>query len=175
MEVFKGKAAPAGGAAADTPAKSSYTKDKDGNPEDPCKDLAEDKCKDEDKKASDAYKAWKADVEAATAAKTAFEGENDATEKAKLKTKMEEADKKAEASKKAYLDKIPGGGGNMGLIIFGVIAVFGVGALVYYYKCRGDSEEAGKGGGGEGGDKEAKTLYKAQIKGKKVNNKENLV
>lgn len=63
----------------------------------------------------------------------------------------------------------------MGLIIFGVIAVFGVGALVYYYKCRGDTEEVGKGGGGEGGDKEAKTLYKAQIKGKKVNNKENLV
>lgn len=59
----------------------------------------------------------------------------------------------------------------MGLIIFGVIAVLGVGALVYWYKCRGE-EGAEK---PEGGDKEAKTIYKAQIKGKKVNNKENLV
>ena len=68
LKVFKDKVP--GAATTEEPVKSSYSKDADGNPVDPCKDLADDmtKCKDEDKKAHDLYATWKADVEAMTAA-----------------------------------------------------------------------------------------------------------
>jgi len=59
---------------------------------------------------------------------------------------------------------------NMGLIIFGCVAgVAVVGAAVWYFACRDKNE------GGEGGEAEARSLFKAQIKKNKTTTKETLV
>jgi len=132
---------------------------KDGEPVEP----SADKCADA-KKEFDAYTTAKGEYDTA---KTASDAAKDDKDKAKATT---DAKAKMDKLKAEFAGKAGGGGGSTGLIVGGVVGVLVVGGLVYYFACRKD-----EGNTTEGGDKEIKTLYKAQMKAKKVNIKEELV